>query len=106
MAEGAPPDTTDPTTIGDKTVCLATEALVAYSLSKIPEVSQSLPEGWDKSPQTIALEGILSGDVTLSLSLTTISAVGGVGFSESDPSVSVADGGRPQRASRKELAGY
>jgi hypothetical protein len=100
-----PPSDADLSAI-DQTVCLATEALVAQAIASIPEVSQPLPDNWDKSMQVIALEGILSGDVVLNLSLSNISAVGGTKFTDSDPTLAVADGGRPQRASRKELASY
>jgi hypothetical protein len=98
------PTTTDPSTIADQTVCLATEALVAQALASIPEVSQPLPDNWDKSMQVIALEGILSGTVTLNLTRSTAASVGG--FLASSSTADVADGGRPQRASRAELAGY
>lgn len=97
------PDTEDPSTIADQTVCLATEALVAQAIANIPEVSVPLPDGWDKSMQVIALEGILSGTVTLNLERSTAASVGGFLASESDSTVT---GSRPQRASREELSGY
>jgi hypothetical protein len=97
-----PADGVDLSTI-DQTVCLATEALVIRAIANIPEVSLPLPEGWDKGMQVIALEGILSGTVTLNLTRSTASSVGGFLASESDSTV---DGSRPQRASREELSGY
>jgi hypothetical protein len=98
-----PADGVDLSTI-DQTVCLATEALVARALGNIPEVSQPAPADWDKSMQVIALEGILSGTVTLNLTRSTAASVGG--FLASSSTADVADGGRPQRASRVELEGY
>lgn len=102
----APPDTTDPTQTGDLTINLATEAVVIRALSKVPEASLPLPEDWENSAQVMALKGLLSGDVTLALTVTNISAVGGSAFTNSDPMLPVSEGGRPQRASRKELASY
>lgn len=98
-----PADGVDLATI-DQTVCLATEALVARAIANIPEVTLPMPEGWDEGMQVIALKGILSGSVTLNLTRSTAQSVGG--FLASSATADVADGGRPQRASRDELSGW
>lgn len=100
------PSTSNPDTIADKTICLACDALVIQALSRVPEANLPLPDGWQNSMQMVALNGILSGSVQLSLTPSSISAVGGSAFSVSDPAVSVADGSRPQRASRAALEGW
>ncbi len=102
----APPDTTTPSDIADKTIHAAVAAIVWEALASVPEVSIKLPDGWATHPCVLARDGILNGEAQLSMSVSTISAVGGAGFTNSDPTLSVSEGGRPQRASRKELASY
>lgn len=97
-----PPSDSDLSAI-DQTVCLATEALVARAIANIPEVTMPMPDGWDQGMQVLALNGILSGSVTLNLTRSTAASVGGFLASESDSTVT---GSRPQRASREELSGY
>ena len=102
----AVPGGDDPAAIADRTVHAATAAVVWEALASIPEAHVPLPDAWATHPCVLARDGILSGDAQLGLSVSNISAVGGAKFSESDPDVSVEDGGRPQRASRRELSGY
>jgi len=99
-----PPDVDDPDLVADKTVCLATEAVVIRALCEVRDANLPLPDGWSDSAQELALEGILSGAAQLNLPRSTASSVGG--WLASNRTSSVADGGRPQRSSRRELAGF
>lgn len=94
-----PPDVDDPDLITDKTVCLATDAVVIRALSEIRDVNIPLPDNWAESAQVLALEGILSGAANLNLPRSTTGAVGAL-LGSTLPSCG------PQRASRRDLAGY
>jgi hypothetical protein len=90
-------------TTTDVTVKMAVAGAVWQTLSSVPGVSLKLPEDWKEHQLYVAYTGILNGDVPLTLSLSTIGAVGGSGFTESRTGFSNA---RPPRAGRDDLAGY
>jgi hypothetical protein len=98
-----PPVTENPDELTDRSVALACDALVVQALCKIPEVSQLLPEGWDKSMQVIALEGILSGTVMLDMPRNPAQAVGGWAWSSNAPEVT---GSAAPKTSKSELSEY
>lgn len=86
----------------------ATCGRVMVAIAGANEVRVDLPADWAAHACVVAYERIASedGGVKLDLDLDTLAAVGGVGFSESDPAVSVSDGSNPARATRSNLAGY
>lgn len=71
------------TDVTDAAVKLAVLCCVRRSLCSLPSSSLELPEDYNAHPETIALRGILSGDVILSLSQSTIQSPGGMKFSDS-----------------------
>lgn len=72
------PVTQDPADIDDETVKDAVMCLVWERLAAKPNNSLELPATWATGPYRIALEGILSGTVQLSLPQNTGSAPGGI----------------------------
>ena len=72
------PATQDPSTIDDETVKDAVIAIVWEKLAGKPNASLTLPDGWATGPYRLALEGILSGSVQLSLPQSTKNAPGGI----------------------------
>lgn len=89
--------TVDPTEV-DPLVKLAVMALVWQMLASRPDNSLELPATWATSVYSLALGGILSGDVTLSLALTARDAVGGWSFTSRTA--------RPAYTTREELEGW
>ena len=90
----------------EEAVRFATLAVYRELLSQVPEGSIPLPENWRDTHAGRVAEGILEGTIQLAATPTNISAVGGWQASENDEAVSVANGSRPQRASRENLSGY
>lgn len=85
----------------DVTVRLAVLSGVRRQLCSLPSSSLQLPEDYGSHDETVARLGILNGDVTLSLTLNVIQAVGGAKFT-----VSTAGSGREPRSGRCMLKGY
>jgi len=72
------PATQDPADIEDDVVKDAVMCLVWEALSFKPNNSLPLPENWATGTYRLALEGILSGTVQLSLPQSTKNAPGGI----------------------------
>lgn len=84
----------------DETVRLATAAAFMELVFGLPSISQPLPDNWAARLEKRTLEGVLSGDVQLSLPQSAATAPGGWLMSTSSAQT------RPQRSSRDELKGY
>jgi hypothetical protein len=96
-----PPTTQDPTTIGDSTVILATISAVRKMLCSMPSSSLQLPEAYATHPEQVAFVGILSGDSVLTLTRSSIAAVGGWGFTST-----TSNPDKASRTSSCQLKGY
>jgi len=83
--------TQDPTDIEEPVVKRAVMCIVWESLAMKPDSSLAMPENWATMPYRRALDGILSGTMTLNLPQAIGNAPGGVTISTREPRARAED---------------
>lgn len=77
---GLAPETTDPTTVTDTNIKLATMWALRCLLNSLPSVRLPLPENWEANPEYLAYYGFYTGRTQPEVVVDTKSTPGGWGL--------------------------